>query len=653
MAQKNIIIGSRPNDGSGDTIRNAFIKTNDNFTELYEKYDELINSNSPDFEVWQRPSDWLQLNIPSDSEQRFTALYAVSNTSYNYCAFTVEGDYTVNWGDGTVQNFSSGVKAEHQYDFNDIALDGTLTSAGFKQAIITVTPQTGNYLTSIDLGVYHSFYDALVGVSLTSVEAKYLDIAVAGSGLTTLKVRQQGTANVTPTTSYDITYNLETDITLNTSVSFNSLHQLYIGKNSITSLSYAFSECKNLKVVERLDLFNVSCFAAETFSYCDTLQTVKNFNITSEYAYGMFSDCYSLKFIVSDKIYIKYLEYMFYNCINLKYFKVNNFSGSYICDYMFDNCYSLKRVCIFKATNVVSFYGSFSDNRSLLTATILNTDNLGDAEIMFSGCHSLVKVKFTDTPNLYKSEFMFENCYSLKTVENINFTNTNFYVYTFYETNSLESINLNLQSESKQIVFNDLFYFQNEDDKGSIKEFIFGTFSPNSSFADLFTDCYNLKKVNVKLTVESDSAFAQSYVETTDGIDCSQVESGTYLFDGCTTLLTTGDLDFSSLQWADGMFRNCVNLNEIGNLNFSTAISAVSLFEGCINLTRSKAYGIKVSHSYENCYLLTGTALNEILTNLGTPVDEFQSINLTNVLGTTDPLFNPSIATSKGWSLTY
>ena len=35
MAQQIIDVGAVPNDGEGDPIRTAFIKTNDNFTELY------------------------------------------------------------------------------------------------------------------------------------------------------------------------------------------------------------------------------------------------------------------------------------------------------------------------------------------------------------------------------------------------------------------------------------------------------------------------------------------------------------------------------------------------------------------------------------------------------------------------------------------
>ena len=38
MAQQTINTGSTANDGTGDTLRDAFIKTNDNFTELYSEF---------------------------------------------------------------------------------------------------------------------------------------------------------------------------------------------------------------------------------------------------------------------------------------------------------------------------------------------------------------------------------------------------------------------------------------------------------------------------------------------------------------------------------------------------------------------------------------------------------------------------------------
>jgi len=44
MAKQVINIGASPNDGTGDFVRDAFDKTNDNFTELYDgKQDDLIS----------------------------------------------------------------------------------------------------------------------------------------------------------------------------------------------------------------------------------------------------------------------------------------------------------------------------------------------------------------------------------------------------------------------------------------------------------------------------------------------------------------------------------------------------------------------------------------------------------------------------------
>ena len=39
MAKQTINVGQAANDGSGDPLRNAFIKANDNFTELYDSID--------------------------------------------------------------------------------------------------------------------------------------------------------------------------------------------------------------------------------------------------------------------------------------------------------------------------------------------------------------------------------------------------------------------------------------------------------------------------------------------------------------------------------------------------------------------------------------------------------------------------------------
>lgn len=46
MTQQIIDVGTVANDGTGDSLRTAFIKTNDNFTELYNQVQDSPPTNS-------------------------------------------------------------------------------------------------------------------------------------------------------------------------------------------------------------------------------------------------------------------------------------------------------------------------------------------------------------------------------------------------------------------------------------------------------------------------------------------------------------------------------------------------------------------------------------------------------------------------------
>lgn len=46
MAQQTINVGTTANDGTGDNLRNAFIKTNDNFTEVYSSKEDKSNKST-------------------------------------------------------------------------------------------------------------------------------------------------------------------------------------------------------------------------------------------------------------------------------------------------------------------------------------------------------------------------------------------------------------------------------------------------------------------------------------------------------------------------------------------------------------------------------------------------------------------------------
>jgi hypothetical protein len=102
-------------------------------------------------EDWVRPSDWLPMPTGiTSADQTFVGLHAVIEDNDNYVAFlftTSAGQYQVDWGDGSTPTLhNSNTRAEYQYDFATVS-SSTLTSRGYKQAIITVTPVSGNFLT--------------------------------------------------------------------------------------------------------------------------------------------------------------------------------------------------------------------------------------------------------------------------------------------------------------------------------------------------------------------------------------------------------------------------------------------------------------------------------------------------------------------------
>jgi hypothetical protein len=99
-------------------------------------------------EIWTRPSDWLPLPEVDGSQQIFAVLFAVDNTTYNRAAFGIDDNVIINWGDGSIQNYSGGVEATHDYVFSSIP-SSTQTKEGYRQVIITITPQAGNNLTAI------------------------------------------------------------------------------------------------------------------------------------------------------------------------------------------------------------------------------------------------------------------------------------------------------------------------------------------------------------------------------------------------------------------------------------------------------------------------------------------------------------------------
>jgi hypothetical protein len=120
------------------------------------------------------------------TEDKFAGLIAVYDTDSNYVELKVDGDnadeYTVDWGDGTVEDFDYGVTAVHQYDYTNEDLTDTSEPLGYKQALVVVTPKGSEPWT------YFSLQEGEIPGSIWSAPVNWLDIDFSGPNVTTLKI---------------------------------------------------------------------------------------------------------------------------------------------------------------------------------------------------------------------------------------------------------------------------------------------------------------------------------------------------------------------------------------------------------------------------------------------------------------------------------
>ena len=245
---------------------------------------------------YTRPSEWMTLPTVLDTDQKFVGLHMVTVDSC-FCALSAAGAYTVDWGDGTTQNIATGVTAYHQYDYATLTTtstsDATITSFGYKQAIVTVTPQAGQQLTSLNLNVKHN----QTGLQLYS--SGFVDVAIASPYLVGCFIGATNTSGTQSITMQDLEIvNIVTSAVLNFSFCLYGCYSLQsvdtMGMSSCTNATSMFQNCRSLQTVP---LFNLAACtnANNMFSGCPSLQTVPLFNLGAcTNATGMFQSCSSL-----------------------------------------------------------------------------------------------------------------------------------------------------------------------------------------------------------------------------------------------------------------------------------------------------------------------------------------------------------------------
>lgn len=357
----------------------------------------LFVQNSPqaDMPVWKRPTDWPQLPVIGDTDQKLAALFGVFPGNSNFAAFLVSGNHTVDWGDGSSpENVAAGVIAQHQYDYATVT--NPVTARGYKTVTIVITPQAGQNLTSIDFNKKHTTVSN--AISTNAAEAQWLDISVTGPSLTTL--RFGALASVV--------------------ASWTMLENVRVGPNALTTATVMFANCQGLRAVQRLELNSTCLSTVSMFENCGRLISIPNFNTSGvTTAARMFAACNMLEAVPAFN-FSACLDFTncFLSCIRLKTvpaFKLPT-SGSVIWSNIFMNCSSLRSVPLMDTQRVTSMNSAFEGCQSLVECPTFNTALVTTMGAMFRTCYQLAALPPFNFAVCTTINAMLADCYSLTEV---------------------------------------------------------------------------------------------------------------------------------------------------------------------------------------------------------------------------------------------
>jgi len=328
------------------------------------------------FRKYVRPEEWLDLPTLTQGDEVIHMLIKVYEEGGNWLGLNIEGDYEVDWGDGTTTTHSSGTVSEHDIQWSGVS-SSTLTSFGYRQAIVTITPQAGSSLTEMS---------SAAAPSDPSHRNNVVDIRMAAPNM--VDMRQ----------AFSTYINLE-------------LFE-FVGTNMVSDVTLTFSGCYNLKKVTQFDMSNATLFDS-TFSGCESLIEVPDMKITNPVRIAlMFRDCLELEYIPPmDCTNVTLANNAFEGCTKLKNNPIYNTQNITNIANIFRTCRSLTYVSLDLSSATLAD-GLVRDCEALQKVEILNPENVSitSSSFMFWNCVALTEVTPFDTSNSTNMLYMFNNC---------------------------------------------------------------------------------------------------------------------------------------------------------------------------------------------------------------------------------------------------
>lgn len=270
---------------------------------------------------------------------------------------------------------------------------GSVFTPEYKVAVITVTPQAGQNLTSVSLQKKHTL------AGLSSYSTPWLDLAINGALISVLRV-----AAITSITD------------------LRCLEIASIGENVVSDFSYQFYSCTSLKSILEFDTSSGTTFSY-CFLACQSLQSIPVFDthLASDLSF-IFSSCLTLQSVpMLDTAACLYFHGMFINCAQMQSVPWLDTSGGLEFNSMFSGCVSLRTVPHFDTSASTStFQQMFNSCRVLASVPLLDLGGATSCQGMFAGCYALKEIPHFDTQNCTVFQQMFQSCSLLRTIPHLD-----------------------------------------------------------------------------------------------------------------------------------------------------------------------------------------------------------------------------------------
>lgn len=589
---------------------------------------------------WYRSPSWIDMPTMTSTDQKYSMLYGVNDTTDNFLRVYVNGTgtHTIDWGDGNTETFTGGSWRDHQYDWNNANLVNTDVPVTFGSNAVTLTNHgytdgmRVSFYTSttsdIDPHVYYWVVNATTNTFQLSSSKNGSPITI-GSGTGTVLPFKQALVEIT--SDSDITavqfnsrhsscpFNYDpgikeieaslpnaTYIRLSDSGQqhLTSIERVKIHKYIPTNITYAFGNMEKLEECD-INFGNVTVTdAVYLFYYNRSLTQINGLDTLTlnGRSHSMFSGLACLREVprLASPVNANNTQptNTFGACYRLKTIPnapeyLTMFSGTTNASSMFSTLYNLLAVPfidISVVSSTVNLSSLYTRAQSLRTVPYINTSKSYDLRGIYNSCYALREIPEIDFQNVTSSlghTFTFAYMYS---IDEIKFKGTSHlsginegwcYESTPRAINMYQNLDFSNSIEIERGFYN-CFYLKN------IGNIISSSVMNNTN--QLFQSCLVLKSINafdtsgvLNCRYMFNACISLNYIPE---YDMSASTDALYFQVSCHTLKKCDTYDFSSALDCRGIFYNNYLLEEIPrNLDLSSATNTENLFRHCDSLS--------------------------------------------------------------------